>query len=458
MLSVVERYINHKTEAASLAAFRVIFGFMMLLSLLRFWAKGWIASLYIEPSFFFSYYGFDWVKPIGDWTYLLFVVCGLSALGVCLGFKYRLSIITFFLSFTYIELMDKTTYLNHYYFVSLVSFIMIWLPAGVYFSVDSYLDKSKRYQFVPRYTVDAIKLMLGIVYFYAGLAKLNSDWLIDAQPLKIWLSAKYDVPIMGSLMTLKWMPLVMSWIGAVYDLTVPFFLIYRKTRPWAYLAVIGFHVMTAMLFPIGMFPYIMILSTLIYFSADFHKRLLNALGKCFGVARECFDSGKTYLNTDVKGSQWTVSASILLVFFIAQLLLPFRYLSYPGELFWTEEGFRFSWRVMLVEKTGYVTFKVVDDLTKQRYYVQNDEFLTPFQEKQMSFQPDMIQEFAHYLKAYYETNRDMSNVSVYADAYVTLNGRLSQRYLDPNIDLTDQDISLKHKTWILPFGDEIKGL
>ena len=50
------------------------------------------------------------------------------------------------------------------------------------------------------------------------------------------------------------------------------------------------------------------------------------------------------------------------------------------------------------------------------------EFLTPFQEKQMSFQPDMILEYAHYLGDTFK-KRGFNDVSVYADSYVTLNGR-----------------------------------
>src|SRR5690606_6719262 len=115
---------------APLAVFRIGFGVMMLLSIVRFWRNGWIETLYILPKFHFSYYGFAWIKPIGDYTYLIFALCGISAFLIAIGLKYRMAIIMFFLSFTYIELMDKTAYLNHYYFISVLSFLMIFLPAN----------------------------------------------------------------------------------------------------------------------------------------------------------------------------------------------------------------------------------------------------------------------------------------------------------------------------------------
>ena len=203
---------------------------MMLLSIVRFWTNGWIEKLYITPKFHFSYYGFEWVQPLGNYTYLLFAICGLAALFVAIGFKYRIAIITSFLSFTYIELMDKTTYLNHYYFISCLSFLIIFLPANAYFSLDAKQKPQKASFYVPNWTIDSIKTMLTIVYLYAGLAKLNSDWLLKAMPLKIWLPSKYDLPLFGDLIQQEWVHYAFSWSGALYDLTIPFLLLYKRTR------------------------------------------------------------------------------------------------------------------------------------------------------------------------------------------------------------------------------------
>ena len=443
------------SEAAPLAAFRILFGFMMFLSIVRFWSYGWIDKLYIQPKFFFSYYGFEFVKPVGEFTYLLFALCGLSAIGVALGYRYRLSIITFFLSFTYIELMDKTTYLNHYYFISLLSFLMIFLPAAAYFSLDARRSPEKAFQRVPAWSIDAVKLMLAIVYFYAGLAKLNSDWLMEAMPLKIWLPSKYDVPLLGELMHKNWMHFGFSWAGALYDLAIPFLLLYRKTRIPAFLAVLVFHVLTRILFPIGMFPYIMIVSALIFFDSSLHKRLLKGLSRLIRADWLRFENGKALPNALPRLRQWKLG--LLTVFFALQLLLPFRYLLYPGELFWTEEGYRFSWRVMLMEKAGYANFKIVDAVSGRRFYVDNSDFLSPFQEKQMATQPDFILEYAHYLKRHFES-QGHQNLEVYVESFVALNGRLSRPYIDPEVNLVAQKESFKHKNWILPFDDEIKGL
>ena len=459
MLTVTDprsSYWNQTTQTAPLAVFRILFGTLMFLSMIRFWAYGWIEKLYIQPKFHFSYYGFEWVKPLGGFTYLIFVLCGLSALFVAIGFKYRMAIITFFLSFTYIELMDKTTYLNHYYFVSLASFLMIFLPAHACGSIDSAKNPNLAYSQIPKWNIDTIKLMLGIVYFYAGLAKLNSDWLIEAMPLKMWLPGGYDLPVLGYWLQQTWVHYALSWVGALYDLSVPFLLLYASARWLGYTMVIIFHVLTSFLFPIGMFPYLMIASTLIFFPPKLHIGVLNCLGKFMPWAAGGLDTGRE-LAMNYKSFWQRVKVSGFICFFALQLAIPFRYLLYPGELFWTEEGFRFSWRVMLMEKAGAATFKIVDGETGKRFYVDNKDFLTPFQEKQMSFQPDFILEYAHYLGKHF-ASQGHQNVEVYVDSFVALNGRSSRRYVSPQVDLMKEKESFRHKDWILPFEDEIKGL
>ncbi|MHA7057854.1 HTTM domain-containing protein [Aquimarina sp. M1] len=446
-------YFKKNTEAAPLAVFRIFFGVMMLISIIRFWSYGWIEKLYIKPSFFFSYYGFDFIKPIGIYTYFIFTLCGVSSIFIAIGFKYRIAIITFFLSFTYIELMDKTTYLNHYYFISILSFLLIFLPANAYYSLDAKIKK-RSFQRIPVWTIDTIKLLLAIVYFYAGLAKLNSDWLLKAMPLKIWLPSKYDIPLIGNLMQQEWVHYAFSFTGAIYDLMIPFLLLYKRTRIFAFVMVVVFHAFTRVLFPIGMFPYVMIIGALMFFDHTIHHKILHFISRICSIDKTYFDS-KNVLK--LSRTRTKIVTSVLGFFFVIQLLLPFRYVLYPGELFWTEEGYRFSWRVMLMEKAGYANFKIVDKETGTRFYVDNDDFLTPFQQKQMATQPDFILEYAHYLKTHFE-NQGHKNIQVFVESYVALNGRLSSQYIDPNVDLGKQKESFKHKMWIIPFKDEIKGL
>ena len=437
-------YLHKTVSAAPLAVFRILFGGMILAGIVRFWLKGWIADLYIKPVFFFSYYGFEWIKPLGQYTYFLFAICALSAVLVMLGYYYRLAIISLFISFTYIELIDKSTYLNHYYFVSLLCFLLVFLPANAFFSVDAWRRK-QHIAFIPAWCIDALKLMVGILYLYAGLAKINDYWLLEAQPLRIWLPAYNDTPLVGGLFNHIWVAYLFSWFACLYDCSIPFLLFFKRSRWVGYGLVIVFHALTAVLFPIGMFPYVMMVTALVFFSGRFHLQLVDFMRNCLPYTQknDSLPSFNYVYPSFVRNAVLVVFA----LFFMLQLLLPWRYLAYPGNVFWTEEGYRFSWRVMLMEKAGYAQFTVIDTEGK-RYYVSNTELLTPLQEKMMSTQPDMIVQYAHFLKQYY-CAKGYHAPQVFADVYVSFNGRLSRQLINPATDLAKEQDSWAPKKWIL---------
>lgn len=445
------RYLQQPVSAAPLAVFRILLGSLIFFGIVRFWANGWIESLYIEPKFFFSFYGFGFIKPIGEYTYLLFFICGVSAMLVAVGLFYRAAMTLLFLSFTYIELIDKSTYLNHYYFISMICLLMIFLPAHATFSADASRNPKRNYSSVPRWTLGSLRLFIAIVYVYAGMAKLNSDWLIQAQPLRIWLPAKNDLFLIGPLLSKPWVAYAFSWAGCLYDLTIPFLLLNKPTRPFAFAAVIIFHLLTAILFPIGMFPYIMIGTALVFFPGEFHQRILTTIRNRVRST----SISNTNQQYSVMSWQRPIFAAVLLGFFTIQLIMPLRYWLYPGELFWTEEGYRFSWRVMLMEKTGFAEFTIKDN-KGNRAVVDNREFLTPLQEKMMSAQPDMMLQYAHFLRDHYAAN-GFDKPQVFVDSYVALNGRLGKPLVAPSTDLALISDSFKPKSWILPFSDDIKG-
>jgi hypothetical protein len=418
----------------------VAIGAMMVFSTLRFWWLGWIDDHYIKPIVHFKYFGFEWVEVLPpDWMYVLHALMIAAALCVMLGLYFRIASVLLFLSFTYTELIDLTYYLNHYYFVSLVLLLLIFTPAHKYFSLDALRTKQSQME-IPHVHIFIFQLLLAIVYLYAGLAKINYTWLFEALPLKIWLPANDKLPLIGWLFTLKAMPYLFSWIGMLYDCTIVFWLLNHRTRPWAYAAVIVFHILTGLLFQIGVFPLVMIAATLIFFSEQWHVRLLNL----FLPRRQ-----DTLKVSDAYKPASKVLLVLFAIFFAFQLIFPWRYVLYPGNLCWTEEGYRFSWRVMLMEKAGTATFYVRDSKTNREGMVVNNEFLNPHQEKQMAMQPDMIVQFAHFLKEHYQ-QQGVTNPTVRAEVYVTLNAKPSQLLIDPNVDLTTIRDTWKPKPWILP--------
>ncbi|MCB9436594.1 MAG: HTTM domain-containing protein [Anaerolineales bacterium] len=435
-MTAIKTWLAQPTSIIPLVGFRVAFGVLMLVSTLRFWLKGWIAEYYIDPTYHFTYWGFGWVKPLpAIGMYLVFAMVALLCVFITIGLAYHLSMALFFVLFTYIELLDKAFYLNHYYFISLLSFMLIFIPLHRQWSVDSWWRPVIRTTHVPRWTITVIQLQIGIVYVFAGIAKLNPDWLLRAMPLAIWLPAYTDFPLIGHLFEHRWVAYTMSWGGALYDLTIPFWLSWRRTRWPAYATVVFFHVMTGLLFPIGMFPWIMLACTLIFFDGHDYRKLLRWLPT----------PTPPITPISIQPSRWGVA--ILGLFFLFQIGLPLRHWLYTGNVLWTEEGYRLSWRVMLVEKAGFTTFFVHDPTTGREWVVYPSQYLTPQQTQQMSFQPDMIQAFAHHLREVYQA-KGYAAVEVRAEAYVSWNGRSSHLLVDPQTNLAAEPRSLWHKPWI----------
>lgn len=441
-------YLAASVSIAPLATFRIAFGGMMLFSTIRFMYLGWIEDHYLEPLFHFKYFGFYWVKVLPEfWMYAIHIVMIVAALGITLGAFYRISTVLFFLLFTYTELIDLTYYLNHYYFVSLVSLMLIFLPAHRYFSLDVLRKPSLYSDTVPGWTITAIKLQLAIVYTYAGLAKINYDWLILALPLKIWAPANDQLPLIGEMFTWKITPYVFSWAGMIYDCTIVLFLAVKRTRLAAYISVVVFHTITGMMFQIGVFPIVMMSATLIFFSSEWHLRLIGFLRKILRIKTD----NRPHLSKEYSYTAPKIITVLFILFFAFQILFPWRYLLYPGNLFWTEEGYRFSWRVMLMEKAGTATFYVKDSITGHEGVVINEQFLNRHQEKQMAMQPDMILQYAHFLAKHY-AKEGVNSPQVRAEVYVTLNARPSQLLIDPAVNLVPIKDSFYPKKWILPYA------
>jgi hypothetical protein len=425
-------------DAAWLAAFRVGFGLTLAFSMWRFLAYGWVTDFFVRPKFFFKYWGFEWVAPLSEQgMQALFVALLLAALCVAAGFAFRLASAFFALGLIYVQLIDVSTYLNHYYLAALLALLLAVSPAGHYWSVDAKLRRRER----PTVSVAWLylfRLQVGVVYVFAGLAKLQSDWLLHAQPLRIWLGASTELPVVGPLLTLPFVPLLLSWCGFLFDTTVVGFLLWPKARPYAYAALLCFHTMTKVLFPIGMFPVIMSLAALVFFSPSWPRSLWSKVGPAPALPAPSSARG------------WTKAALALgAVYALVQLVMPLRYLAYGGNVLWHEQGMRFSWRVMVRAKGGGTTFAVYSPARRHTYYVSPREYLTRVQEAEMSSQADLILQLAHHIHDDFE-RRGYGDVQVRAESRVGLNGRSSAPFLDASVDLSRFRDSLAKAPFILP--------
>jgi len=438
-----------RVDAASIVILRVVVGLLVFVSAARYVAKGWVETLLLGPSFQFRYWGFEWVPVPGPaLAYGLFAVLALAGLALAAGRAVRLSAALACLAFTWLELVDLSYYLNHYYFLSCLLLTMALVPPRA--------DADGR---APAWKLGLLRTQVALVYVFAGLAKLEPDWLLRAQPLKIWLARHAALPIVGPWMNEPWLAYAASWAGAGFDLLVVPALLWSRTRAPAFAALVAFHLITGALFPIGLFPAVMIGCATILLAPDWPRRWLAPGSRLDAdLARATVEPPRLT----------RLSAALALVALVIQIALPWRHLLYPGSTLWHEQGGRFAYRVMLVEKGGSVSFRLHDPASGRRWRVEPcDTELTMLQAKMMSTQPDMIAAFARHLASSYTAADPGASpgaragihhglLEVRVDAFVAVNGRPSARLIDPEVDLAAVSEGLAAKPWILPAPEGLR--
>lgn len=440
------RGANTAVDGASLAVFRILFGTILCVGSIRFIAEGWVDVLFGQPNVFLHHYAFPFLSPLSA-DGMLAIECGLALLAalIATGTFTRLAFLLFGLGFSYVQLCDVTNYLNHYYLVMWLCALGVVLPTERTWSVDAWW-RSRRGRPLPT-TVPAIAIWLlrfqiAIVYIFAAVAKAQPDWLLAGQPMGLWLAARSHYPVIGPLFAMGETALVASWLGFLYDATIVLWLSMRRTRPMAYAAVVGFHVMTATLFDIGLFPPLMIAATLIFFSPNWPRRIVDRLLRVPALAHPV-----TRPITNKSPLPW-LATSAAIAFVVFHVVMPLRFLVYPTPTSWGEEGMRWSWRVMVREKNAAVTYKVVQRSTGREWQVNPQTFLTWRQANEVMPQPDLILQTAH-LVAKELRERGHGDVAVFADAQAALNGRPMARLIDPSVDLTTIDDGVLPATYIL---------
>ena len=429
-------------DATGLALFRILFGTTMCLGALRFLWNGWVDRFFVQPDYYFPYWGLEWltVAPPGA-MYAIFVAIAVLAAMVAVGFCYRFAIVGFLALFTYVELIDVTNYLNHYVLVSMIAGVLVFLPAHATWSVDAKLWSRRRSASVPQLAYDWLRFQIGAVWVSASIAKMTPDWLLHAQPLNIWLNARTDTPLIGGVLDVWEVAIAASWAGMLYDLSIPFLLLWKRTRKIAFIALLGFHFMTHVWFTIGMFPLIMVVSATIFLSPDWPRALRQR------VRRR--DLG-TPDETTAKAS-WSSPRliAIAIIWCCVLTLLPLRFIAYGGNVLWHEQGMRWGFKVLCREKNGAVTYHVRLPDEDRTVQWSPHTWLTPHQVREMSGQPDMILRLAHDVADDFR-RRGHGDVEVYADAIVSLNGRAPAPLIDPDIDLTTVEDGIGRADWILP--------
>jgi len=443
-----ERFFQN-VDISFLVFFRIYLGAMILFYVWKYLeilpgGETLLEHNFVHPKFHFSYPGFEWVQAWpGIGMTIHFLVIAISALFVLLGVAYRFSIVVLWASFTYVFLIDAAYYQNHYYLISLILFLMMFMPAHRAFSFDAYRHPEIRSNSIPVWTLWILRLQIGIPYFYGGLAKINWDWL-NGEPVRTWFLDPQYKKIPDWLKTEEFVQFV-SYAGLSFDLLIVPFLLWKRTRLFAYASCVVFHLTNSQLFTIGVFPWFMIGATLIFFEPDWPRRLLSRFNRA-------------QLAEPITGRDATryprLTMALLALFAAIQVLAPFRCHLYPGVTAWTTKGDRFAWRMMLWDKYGRMKIHAKQPEIGWEKNIAGPTHLNQFQRIQMMRFPFMVKDYCRFVARQLEEDTGFKNVEVYATVEVSLNGRPRQHLIDPHVDLASLPKSRFGPTpWILPLKE-----
>ncbi|WP_108803225.1 MULTISPECIES: HTTM domain-containing protein [unclassified Aquimarina] len=439
---MINRWLFTQIDNSALIIFRVFFGFLITAESFGAILTGWVRRTLVEPQFTFNFIGLEFLQPLpGNGMYYYFALMGVFGIFIMIGFKYRWSMISYTILWAGVYYMQKASYNNHYYLLLLLCILMSTLPAGNYFSLDVKKNPALKRISMPRWCILFIILQLWIVYTYASVAKLYPDWLDFSVARNLMLS-KADYPIVGEVLQQKWAHIAIAYFGILFDLLIIPLLLWRKTRLVAFIISIFFHLFNSIVFQIGIFPYLSLAFTVFFFS----KERIHSL---FMAKKEFYSA-----NELIVPSYRKLLIPALAIWFIIQLTLPIRHWFIPGDVLWTEEGHKLSWRMMLRGRSGYTNFYVeFNDNTCKRVKIDKNQYLSKKQRRIVNTKPDAIWQFAQFLKK--EHQKEGRDIAVYVKSRVSVNRKKSRVLIDPDVDLTSVKWNyFATNPWVIKYDKE----
>lgn len=446
-LTAFQAHLSRGVPAQSLALFRIAFGALLLWDCWRFIAHERVWRYWIQPEFHFSYPGFDWVRPLPEpWIQIAWLGVGLAAALVMLGLFYRLAIVVLTLLFAWFFLLDAAEYLNHFYLVLLYAVLLCFLPAARIWSLDALIRPAPDRR-VPAAAVFILQAQTEIVLLYAGLVKLTPDWL-RGEPLGLWLRDRVEGLWLAPLFQPDWVIVAACWgVIALHVLGAPL-LMWRKTRLAVFLVYCVFHCANAWFFNIGIFPWLTIAATTIFFAPDWPSHL---------VSRLRGQAAAPMAPAAPRAPLPRIALLAMALWIAVQLAAPIRGALFDSEIRWSGDGHRFSWRMRIYDRAAEGVFILADHRSGQFWEVEPTEFLTPRQADKMLVRADLIHQFANHLADLWRAQGH--EVAVYAEICKSLNGRPCQYFIAPGTDLTQVRVDpLRADPWVLPLEEPAWGV
>ncbi|PSN30216.1 Vitamin K-dependent gamma-carboxylase [Blattella germanica] len=356
-----------------------------------------------------------------------------GAFGIMLGLYFRISCIAYIIPYWFIFMLDKTAWNNHSYLFGIISILLLGSNAHHFWSLDILLGRVKRNYPVPVWNYFILRFQIFILYFYAGLKKMDRDWLEGY-----------------SMRNLSY-----------HDVFAPF----KRT---------------------GMFPYVCLVTMPIFCNANWPRKILKYFSRSKYASRnngkekekqklkEEFKEGCEFNKIHEEFPKGVITWKQKLVVFLLithmglQMFLPYSHFITKGYNNWTHGLYGYSWDMMVhTWDTVLVLVKVVDHETGKEHFLDPEAWV---QSSRWEKHGDMVVQYAQCLQRkllkgisddgekteQYELSK---NISIYIDVWCSLNGRFQQRMFDPRVDLLTVNWSpFKEVSFLMPLLTEFSDL
>lgn len=474
---MMSKTLNHwffkPVDASSLAVFRIMFGALLLFDSINYGIFLCLDCMYRDTSLLFKYAFFEWVAlPPGAGLEMLFVVMGVCAFCIMIGLFYRIAIVVYTIAFAWFFLLDQGQYLNHFYLLLIYSAILMFVPANRHLSVDALRRPAWASAMIPNWGRLWLCAQTEIVLLYAGFVKLNYDWL-NLEPMRLWMNElSHDEIQLFQWLTQDWGIALASYGAIALHLIGAPLLLWKKTRLGVFLLYCLFHFTNAMVFNIGIFPFMTIAATLILFDPDWPRQVARwlqrrkvshgksearpdtsarsqgTIGRWLAVLSRAPEQSRRWPALQVTDQRRALIIAGVCLWLAIQVVVPLRHFAAPGNVAWNEDGHRFSWRMKLRSKEGEAVFVAIRE-DGRRWVVNPADHLNTKQAFSMACIPDMLWQFAHYVEALYSEEGRL-DVAVYVDARCSLNAREPAPLTRRMVDLTSVKRSDPVTDWITP--------
>lgn len=336
--------------------------------------------------------------------------------------------------------------------------IAVFGMSCIYLGASLILDTGDKTQIpnISSYHYWILQIFFGSIYFFAGIAKLDDDWLSGSTARELyqsWIGPTPLKPLLDDTFEQGWPLVWIAYCGMLFDILVPFGLVFP--HPWIRLLftcfALGFHLMNHFTFVIETFPWVMITTLVIYFDCDWIIYLNQLFHRVFNILTE-FPLSR-YIQ---RSFQLITPLSLLFLLgihlFIALPCATFTLLNEKSINFSSQCQF-FSWR-MMTRSAKLFTFLVYLKNYKTNEIdpiILNQFHLSPEEISSISIHEDYLHQVALKLKsmAISSTSSGLHiPPSIMADIWIQINGPPIQRYVIPSEDLSLGPTSNSLKMWI----------